>query len=239
MSARLRTLLATLGLFLAAPPAVVCAAAPERPLLPLAIAGMAEDLAAAAFERLRDVAPAAPAEAALTWDDGQGAILQPDGAVVSRPASLQDVQTTVDKWRLLDRLAALGGEHAMPIEVVPPEGPHPAGSSLRIAVTQPPRPYLTVFVLSGTGELALLFPQQEDELRSQLGMPFVIDTVVTPPFGADHIVALATDAEVPELHGLLRILDGHNAGEEVAAALARTVASLPYALGIAGIYTTP
>jgi hypothetical protein len=231
----------TLTLFHAAPAAADAATQAARADTPLrlAIVGMADDLAGAAFSRLRDVVAAGSQDADLTWDNDVGAVLDGQGAVVSQPTGLKDLQGTIDKWRLLDRLEHSSAGHSLAVDVAPKGGPHAAGSYLRISVQPGERPYLTVFNLGGTGELALLFPRSDDEQRSQRGKPFVLETVVTPPFGADHVVAIATAAPVPDLLGLLEVLDGHTAGDEVVAALDRSVSGMAYALGVAAVYTAP
>jgi hypothetical protein len=212
--------------------------APGEPL-PLAIVGVAAERAEALFGQLRDVARAEPGAAKLIWDEGKDTMVSGLGDVVAYPAGLAQAQSTIDKWRLLDRIKALAEAHPLAVRVAPDDGLHVENARVGIAVADPQMPHLAVFNLAGTGVLNLLYPREGDPPQLTAGAAFAIDTAVTPPFGADHVVAVASEQPLDGLLGLLRILDGQTAGEDVAAALASALAGTRYRLGLVGLYTGP
>jgi hypothetical protein len=66
------------------------------------------------------------------------------------------------------------------------------------------------------------------------------DIKVTPPFGADYVVAIVSDRRLPELEDAIRAFDNIRAAARIPAILRKHLPNDPSArIGFAGLFTTP
>jgi hypothetical protein len=99
---------------------------------------------------------------------------------------------------------------------------------------------MLLFNITGDGTVQHLFPKEnENPLVRQTSFK-LDDMIVQKPFGADHMVAIVSDARLDEVEQALRRLHGRRA----AGRLPGILRSLPFAgggvrLGTAGLFTVP
>lgn len=122
----------------------------------------------------------------------------------------------MDKWQTVMSLRPLVSELAMRLTVNPlgSDELYPEGTSISMLLERTQRGgaalHATVFNLASDGTVQLIYPLYADgagTLDSAMSQS-LIDTVVVPPFGVDHIIALATPEAPEALRSALRSTDG-------------------------------
>lgn len=181
----------------------------------------------------------APERAALLLDPDAGMALNAVRDVVASGARpLRDFPLVVEAARALDGIARLALEGPLAVEFSPDDRVQPQGTEIVFRVRDPALPYLTVFDLTATGSVHMLWPLgPADADPWPTDRSFRLAGAVTPPFGADTLVVVAT-AEKPET--LRAALAGAGAGVRPAtvfAALTRDVAGRPHRIGIQAFFT--
>lgn len=163
---------------------------------------------------------------------GQGDVLARD---LARPA----LQTLIDKWSGLEKLKFERLGDKLTMRVLPNDGIHRQGQEMAFEIDDIRLPYLVFFSLGGDGTLNFHYPLPDDPETVPTGRPVRVSFKVTPPFGADHIIAVASDQSLGELAVLLRSLDGKPAPRPALEAVIAAVRQGRRQLGIQGLYTAP
>ncbi len=163
---------------------------------------------------------------------GQGDVLARD---LVRPA----LQTLIDKWSGLEKLKFERLGDRLTMRVLPNDGTHRQGQEMAFEIDDIRLPYLVFFSLSGDGTLNFHYPLPDDPDTVPTGRPVKISFKVTPPYGADHIIAVASDQSLGELAALLRSLDGKPAPRPAVEAVIAVLRQGSRQLGIQGLYTAP
>ncbi|MGB7551315.1 MAG: hypothetical protein WBM15_07120, partial [Chromatiaceae bacterium] len=163
---------------------------------------------------------------------GQGDVLARD---LVRPA----LQTLIDKWRGLEKLKFERLGDRLTMRVLPNDGTHRQGEEMAFEIDDIRLPYLVFFSLSGDGTLNFHYPLPDDPETLPPGRPVKVDFKVTPPYGADHIIAVASDQSLGELTALLRSLDGKPAPRPAVEAVIAAIRQGRRQLGLQGLYTAP
>lgn len=102
--------------------------------------------------------------------------------------------------------------------------------------------YATVFNLASDGTVQTLYPVAETDGEGRLaagGTLPLVETLVTPPFGADHVVAVVTERTPDELRALTRSLDGQRGAGKLVDAIRRALGAEPgrASLSIGEVYS--
>ncbi len=193
-------------------------------------------------------AVAAPKSAsAFVWDVAAGEVVHPLGDVVASvppgPAGAAKLQHVVDKWRLLALLERQAMARSLEMRLEPGEGRHAAGAEVTMVVGGFERPYFTLINLGADGTVNFLYPLSgngfSDPPAPPPGAPYRLGLTVTPPFGADHFIAIASDRPLDALHREAGALDGRPAAAEVERLLVRHLAGVNHQLGVHGVFTRP
>ena len=224
---------------------------PALPPLPFAITadGHVTDLAA----RFHGTTLVSPDIADITWDVPQGVLTSRFGDVLSFPrgfngANVSDgdvilVQHVIDKISALRTLKAMAVEHGWAIDLFPGDGVHFNGERVAFSVRTHANPYLTVFNLASDGTVNFLYPRQDgrrrDPLELPMGQSFALDLQVQPPFGADHLVAIASKVPLLDLHRRLKAWDGQFVTGSIAGDIQRMLEGATYEMGIHPTMTAP
>jgi hypothetical protein len=204
------------------------------------------------FADLQGATPAASAnEADAIWDSGTHELLTTLGDIVAHDVTEARLQGALDKLvavAVVRQLAANAGLdtrlllHGESIDDPPSrdsDRTHVRGTRLAFAAAGMRYPNLILVNLGGDGTVQFLYPRPGDPVAVNISRPYVLnDFTVTPPYGADHLVAIASEQPLTELAATLRRLDGQRAARELAALLAQ----LPPAgvqVGVQGIFTAP
>lgn len=216
------------------------AALRDLPLVRVRFQGADEGTLGAIAADLQGIQRVAPGEEAdLIFDIGARQAISGQGDILARDLRKPALQTVIAKWRGLERLKyeRLGDQLTM--RVLPNDGTHRRGQEIAFEIDDIRLPYLTFFSLSGDGTLHFHYPLPEDPETLPSGRPVKVAFTVTPPYGADHILAVASDQSLGELVALLRSLDGKaNPAPAIEGVLA-AIRQGRRQLGIQGLYTAP
>ena len=137
-------------------------------------------------------------------------------------------------------IAALSARASLRLRVHPHDGTHPNGAELAVVIDGLRHPRLTLFALSGSGIVQYLYPRAGDPATVPPGQAFRLPLKATPPFGADHIVAVSASRPLDALNAALERLDGQSAPRRAAELLADAAAgSAQWWSGIQGLFTAP
>ncbi|WP_028584785.1 caspase family protein [Desulfogranum mediterraneum] len=151
----------------------------------------------------------------LVWDRDADQVISGIGDIVTDHCGpgVADFQRVVDKFRLMHLGKQMSERGGLLLRF--------AGGGKRYAEMEQTTftlqgrrfNHVTLFALGPDGRAELLYPLRETEPVDPLSLPimasFSVDLEVSPPFGAEHLVALATKQPLPALH---RLLAGGRAG---------------------------
>lgn len=150
-----------------------------KPVLPLVVEG--------SDDRPDDTVAAADG---YIWDVANKEFRSPNGEVVAQKVNAFTVDDVVQKFILVDLLTRMQQQNPAKMELDPMKAEYVEGE--RIAFDGKARRYrnVVVFNLASTGEVQFV-----DLLLNgkRTGKGWVTEIKVVPPFGADHLVMLATD----------------------------------------------
>jgi len=189
--------------------------------------------------KLHDVARADSARNAdFIWDAEAGTVVDNrlKDLVAERITSPALLDAVIAKWRVLPELEDMSARSPLPVQVGPREAGARYAQNETVQICAKPAfdarlTHLTLVDLASTGEVQLLQDEQQD-----VSLGYRYASPVTPPFGADHVIAIATEKRPDELRKALQTLDRRRAP----AALLETLKlhlRKPFALGIAPLYT--
>lgn len=191
-----------------------------------------------------------PARADFVWDRAGGRLLRRSGDVVAFDVTgVTAVRGVVEKWRAIEDLRPLINESRAALGVAPqPLGARYAPDSrLQVVLRQTgalgtgPR-YATVFDLAADGTVQPLYPQDagdgDGRLRGDGALP-LIDALVVPPFGTDHVVAVVSATPQTQLRAFLATVAGQRAAGRLVAPIHDLLATdrANSSVSIAEIYT--
>lgn len=159
------------------------------------------------------------------WDRAAGHLYRRSGDLVAEEvASIEEVAGAIGKWQAVAALSPLVAERAIRLELEPNgfDWLHEPGARIALTLRRPTgwknrSFYATVFNLASDGTVQLLYPLPGEEGRLMPGTsdPTVLELEVTPPFGTDHLIALATDNPAPYLRAALQSAEGQRAAERI------------------------
>ena len=196
---------------------------------------------------LRDVRLVAAGQADLTWDRKNGEVVSASGDVVARlgaDAAPGRVQPLVDKWLLLRDLGELAEQQPLNLRIDAGNGTHHAGTELKILLDGHTGGNLTLVNLAVDGTVQFLVPWPASPNRNyhgpvEPGRTFSFKLKVSPPFGADHLVALTSPQPMSALHKEILSLDGKKAAGLLRSVIATHLKGAAYQLGSVGLFTAP
>ena len=218
-------------------------AAPSAPsgAVRLAVLHAGADTLAAVRETLAGVRIVADGEPFdLVWDARARQVVTRLGDVAAHDVNLEALRGVVAKWAAVPAVKGLSARAPLRLRIAPDDKAHRRGSRIAVRVEGLAHPRLTVFSLSGNGRVHYLYPQPGDDPAALAAGSFELPAVVTPPFGADHVVAVSAGSALDGLNAELQRLDGRVAAGEAAALLAVAKAGADgWSSGVQGLYTAP
>ena len=200
----------------------------------------AETLAAAraTVDNVRFVSEAETSD--LIWDARSRQVVTGLGDVAAHDVGLTELPAVIGKWEAVRRIRAISARASLRLRVYPHDGIHPEGARIEVEVDRLHHPRLTLLGLSGNGVVHYLYPLPSDPPEVPIGRPFLLELKVTPPFGADHIVAVSAKSPLTALNAELGALDGRPAAHRAAALLAEAAAGAEgWWSGVQGLFTVP
>ncbi|MBY0621380.1 caspase family protein [Sphingomonas ursincola] len=213
------------------------------------IAGQPNDIATAAGATSWRMAQSSN-DADFLWVLSTGEVLRRSGDIVATGiGSTLAFAGVMDKWQTVMSLRPLVSELAMRLTVHPlgSDELYPEGTpiSMRLERTRRGGAALhgTVFNLASDGTVQLIYPLDADGagLIDAATRQSMLDSVVVPPFGVDHVIALATPEAPEALRAALRNADGQRASAGLAGIIRTELkrARGRGSLSIAELYTAP
>ena len=178
----------------------------------------------------------------LVWDAKARQLVTGLGDVAAHGVDAAALPAAVGKWQAVRRIRAFSARDGLTLRVLPHDGVHRRGSRLAVEVAGVRARRLTLIGLSGDGTVHYLYPQASESVPLEGGGPFRLrlDLKATPPFGADHVVAVSADSPLDALDAALARLDGTRAARRAARLLASARAgSQGWQSGIQGLFTAP
>jgi hypothetical protein len=134
-------------------------------------------------------------------------------------------------------LALLKRKHStrsIDINIAPDDSRHVEGSEIAIYSEPLKQPYVTVIDIAPDGALQLLYPLPSDPQQWPMGQPYRIDRIgVREPFGADHILLVASDKPLTALQRSVRSLPTL----QLPAQLEEELGGADYQIALTGLYT--
>jgi Caspase domain/Domain of unknown function (DUF4384) len=237
--------------FLGSAPAAV-APEPANGLVRLEIRGASDDQRIVIARGLKGAALVAPGQAAeLTWDASTREVFDKLGNTQASRVAAGDLQAVVDSARAieairqmtlasgLDMRLLLPGELISAAPSIASDRTHIRGTHLTLVATGREYPYFLLFDITGNGTVQFLYPLTDaDPTTIAPESPYQLPLNVSAPFGADHVVAVASAHELSELLTTLRKLDGQKEAALAANELMRSASNPQVRVGMQGIFTT-
>ncbi|CAK0774147.1 metacaspase-1 [uncultured Gammaproteobacteria bacterium] len=182
----------------------------------------------------------------FTWDVASGDMIDPGGDVIVNVGADPEtggklVQGVIDKWRLLKALEADAERRSLTVKLDPGDRRYRENEQVSFQVGGNRDPYFTLINLASDGTLNFLYPLNDGKIKDAptipLGGPYTLKLQVTPPFGADHFIAIASAQPLEALHRALREIDGKQEPSKVGALLSQHLTGQTYQLGVHGVYS--
>ena len=213
----------------------------ESEAVRLTILGAGSETVAAAREMLDNVRIVSYAQSPdLIWDAESRQVVTALGDVAARDVGLVALTAVIGKWEAVRTIRKLSARASLSLRVYPHDGAHPEGSRIEIEVDGLRHPRLTLIGLSGNGVVHYLYPLPSDPVEVPSGQPFRLELTATPPFGADHVVAVSAQSPLDVLNAELVRLDGRPAADRAARLVAEAAAGADgWWSGIQGLFTVP
>ena len=162
------------------------------------------------------------------------------GDIAAHEVGLAELAGVAGKWEAVGRIRAFSAGAGLRIRVLPDDGAHRSGTRIEVEISGLGQPWLTLVGLSGNGRVHYLYPLPSDPPGVAVGIPFRLALEATPPFGADHLVAVSAAGPLDALNAGLEALDGQDAARQAAELIAAAAAGAEgWRSGIQGLYTVP
>lgn len=121
--------------------------------------------------------------------------------------SLPIIQQIIDKYLFVEKIKNLS-DGSLRLNLQPNDKLHHQGEVLSLVIDNSKQPHFTLFNIASDGTLNFLYPQVQDPSKLPWDKPYRLPLEVTPPFGADHFIAIASREPLMKLHEKLQTLDG-------------------------------
>ena len=238
--------------FLGSPPAM-SKPKPENGLVRLDIRGASDDQRAAIARTLKGAALVDPGHAAqLTWDASSKEVFDKLGNTQASQIAAGDLQAVVDSTRAVDAIGQMTLASGLDMRLLLPQESlstapsvasdrtHGRGTHLTLVATGRQYPYFVLFNITGNGTVQFLYPLKERHDASTIDptAPYQLPLDVSAPFGADHVIAVASAHELAKLATTLRTLDGRKEAALAAKELKQNASNPQVRIGMQGIFTT-
>ena len=185
----------------------------------------------------------------IVFDVDEGALIYKTGDVVAEfdvsagDASLQaSLQGAIDKWRLIPMLSEFDTNRDPVLALADGDRVYGEGEEVEFLIRSEHHGHVTLFNLAYDGTIQLVAPvrQAGNDLfagRVDIGRRFRFRAPVEPPFGADHLVAITTAVDLPELDAVISANNGRRSAAVLAEQLATILEGREFGIDWIGIFT--
>jgi hypothetical protein len=177
------------------------------------------------------------ASADLIFDSATGSLANNVRDVVAENLDANGLKTAIEADRALGALQRLALAGTLPVAFSPDDGVQPEGTVIEFTVAGVKERYLTVFDLTATGSVHLLWPTGAEEEGPSKESEFSLKAAVTPPFGADNLVVVMTDSPPRPLWEALKALDGGREPAALQESIETSLADQSYRIGVQAFFT--
>jgi hypothetical protein len=240
-------------LFVLRPAPAAHALEPASGLVRLDIRGTSDDQRTVVARTLNRAALVQPGQAAeLTWDASTLEVFDKFGNTLASSVAAGNLQAVVDRVDAIEALRQMTLKSGLDMRLMLPEESffmspsvasdrtHSRGTHLSLVVTGRRYPYFALFNITGNGTVQFLYPltERNDPPRIEPEAPYKLPLDVSAPFGADHLVAVASAHELSDLLTPLRKLNGRKEAALAVKELARSFSITQMRVGTQGVFTT-
>ncbi len=173
--------------------------APEKVLKSARDLGWTDKLALSVSGSTAEIANIGGTGVPYRWDAASGNFYTPNGDVAGQNITDTMVQGVVDKFVLLDFLKALASQNPGTVSLTPVKDLYLGGDRLTFEAPASGYTSRVVFNLANTGEVQLIDVQSAGS-DEEFKLP---NLEVVEPFGADHLVVIATNEPVDAIAAVL------------------------------------
>jgi hypothetical protein len=175
----------------------------------------------------------------IVWDVANEDVISGIGDVEGKnikPAALAKI---IDRVAAVAAMAKLSEERPQRITLTPNNKHHRAGEIVQFRAEDVKGKWIILFNIATDGKIQFLFPRSNDRVPAE-ETTFPLDMKVRPPFGADHLVAIASNARLPKLEEAISAFDNKTASGQIPGILRNHLSEEPSArIGFAGLFTLP
>ena len=176
----------------------------------------------------------------LVWDARAREVVTGMGDVAAYDTGAAELPGVVEKWAAVRAVRTLSAAASLRLRIQPHDGVHREGARIVVEIDGLRHPRLTLLGLAGSGHVHYLYPLAGDPDAVAIDGPFRLPLEVTPPFGADHLVAVSAASSLASLNADLAALDGRRAAGAAVERIAEAAASATdWWSGVQGLYTSP
>jgi hypothetical protein len=171
----------------------------------------------------------------LTWDAEAQTVFNDVGDAVAHDIGSASLQSVIDKWRVLPAINKMYVEAPLDMSLEPSDERHAEDAIIRFSSEPIAHTHVAVFNLAPDGRIQFLYPMPElgDATGWTEGTRWQLRLKVIPPFGADHLVVVASESPLAELRKRLRGAYARNLPK----LLEHHLGGISHQIGIHGLYT--
>jgi hypothetical protein len=177
----------------------------------------------------------------LVWDAAGGDVVSGLGDIVARGIARRDIADVLDRTAAVAAIAKLSESRPQRILLTPNDKHHHEGEIVTFRAEEVKGKSIILFNIAGNGTVQFEYPKTWDRnVQSQSEVFQLSDIKVTPPFGADYVVAIVSDRRLADLEDTIRAFDNIRAAARIPAILRKHLPNDPSErIGFAGLFTTP
>lgn len=179
------------------------------------------------------------ADADLVFDRRARQVLY-RGTVIAHDAAVADVPAIVDRTAAIGRVVKLSEGRPQTVRLEPNGGVQRPGNTVTFRAEGLSGRFLSVVNIAGDGTVQNLAPRFAGEEAAQGSDSWSFATTVSPPYGADQVIAVSSGRPLDALVGSLRALEGARRPLDLVALLERAAAQdATLKIGTAALVTGP
>jgi hypothetical protein len=179
-------------------------------------------------------------QADLVWS-ADGKVEHVVGGVVAEDVDAQSIKGVVSKWAALKWLNHQAALSPIPAKLVGGNQRYAIGELVEIEIEGAKYPHLTLFNLPPDGHVEFYVPDPgkpdeatKDWSRDPMHEKFKVDK---PPYGAEHMVAIFSKDDLPDLHAALSSMTTPQRAEALRPMLEEALQGEEAQIGIIDTYT--
>jgi hypothetical protein len=180
-------------------------------------------------------------QADLIWSVPRGTVEHIVGGVVAEHVDAESIKGVVSKWTALKWLKDQAALAPLPASLLSGNQRYAVGDHVKIEIQGAQYPHLTMFNLPPDGRVEFFIPDPnrpgeatKDWSTEPIHEEFKVDK---PPYGAEHMVAIFSKDELPDLDAALASMTTPQRAEALRPMLEQALAGKDAQIGVIDIYT--